>query len=365
MSDSVSIQPNPTMRPIIEISVRLLVIGIFLFWSFLIISPFVNPIIWASVIAVAIYPVFLKISGWMGGRAKLAVALLTLLALALILIPGLMMASSLLHSAQNLAEQVTQGTLDVPPPPEKVKDWPVVGDRLHGAWLQASENLEIFLARYQTQLQNLGSQVLSSVAGAGAGILNLILAILIASFFLLKADSCTTGMTRLANRLAGQERGSSIITLSAATVRSVAVGVLGVAFIQAVLAGIGLMFAGVPAAGIWALIVLFLAIVQLPPALVLLPIAIWVFGSTDSQFTAWAFLIYSLLVSISDSFLKPMLLGRGVDVPMIVILLGAIGGMIHSGIIGLFVGAVVLALGYRLLMVWLEMEDPKETPDPA
>jgi predicted PurR-regulated permease PerM len=137
--------------------------------------------------------------------------------------------------------------------------------------------------------------------------------------------------------------------------------VLGVALIQTFLAAIGLLVMGVPGAGIWAAIVLLLAIMQLPPILILGPIAAWVFSTADPV-PATIFLVYSIIVSFSDGVLKPMFLGRGVDVPMLVILLGAIGGMISSGIIGLFIGAVILALGYQLFQFWLN--DGEENPEP-
>ena len=145
--------------------------------------------------------------------------------------------------------------------------------------------------------------------------------------------------------------------LSTATIRSVAVGVIGIAFIQALLGGLGMMFAGVPAAGLLAIVILVLAIAQLPPILVLLPVIFYVF-SVESTTVAVIFMVWSILVSMSDAVLKPIFLGRGVDAPMLVILLGAIGGMITSGIVGLFIGAVILALGYNLYRVWLKWDDP-------
>ena len=151
--------------------------------------------------------------------------------------------------------------------------------------------------------------------------------------------------------------------MSIATIRSVVKGVLGVAFIQAVLSAIGLVLMDVPAAGVWALIILVLAIVQLPPVLILGPIAVWVFSVADTT-PATIFAIYAVIVSASDSFLKPMFLGRGMDIPMLVILLGAIGGAFMSGIIGLFTGSVTLAVGYKLLVAWMvseEVDDPTDT----
>ena len=143
------------------------------------------------------------------------------------------------------------------------------------------------------------------------------------------------------------KQGEEFTKLAGATIRSVVQGVLGVAIIQSVFAGIVMLIFNIPAAGIWALIVLFLAIIQLPPILILGPIAIYAFSILDTT-SAIIFLVLSIIISLSDTFLKPIFLGRGVDVPTMVILLGAIGGMMLSGIIGLFVGAVVLALAYKV-----------------
>jgi len=155
-----------------------------------------------------------------------------------------------------------------------------------------------------------------------------------------------------------------LLTLSTATIRSVAVGVIGIAFIQAMLGGLGMMFAGVPAAGLLAIVILVLAIAQLPPLVVLLPVVIYVF-SAESTTVAVVFMVWSILVSMSDAVLKPIFLGRGVDAPMLVILLGAIGGMITSGIVGLFIGAVILALGYKLFQVWVEWGNSDDADSPV
>jgi predicted PurR-regulated permease PerM len=160
------------------------------------------------------------------------------------------------------------------------------------------------------------------------------------------------------------EHGSLLADLAEATVRSVTRGILGVALIQALLSGVGLLVAGVPGAGIWAVLCLLLAVMQLPILLVLLPIAIYVF-SYASTVGAVAFLVWSIAVGVSDTFLKPMLLGRGIDVPMLIIFVGAIGGFITTGIIGLFLGSIVLAVSYKLFLVWLEGESAGLAPEEA
>ena len=283
----------------------------------------------------------------------MVVALFAVLGLGLIVVPAVMASSSLFESALALREHISEGTVKVPPPPSGVSDWPVVGAKIHGVWRTASANLESFLNTYNEQVKSVIHGLVATVADVGVQVLKFIFCILIAAIFLANAESCAAGLGVFSTRLFGEGRGPEINQLAAQTVRSVATGVLGVAFVQAFLAGVGMAVAGVPWVGVWSLAVLLLAIVQLPPLVILLPVAAWVFGSADSQIVAWGFLVWSILVGVSDAVLKPMFLGRGVDVPMIVILLGAIGGAILSGVMGLFVGAVILALAYRLLVDWL------------
>jgi predicted PurR-regulated permease PerM len=236
-----------------------------------------------------------------------------------------------------------------------VQEWPVIGERVYAGWLQASTNLSGFMAEHHSQVSNIARALATRLAGAGLGALQFLVSFIIAAVFIASTETTTQAMSRLLTRIAGKD-GEALRALSVATIRSIAVGVLGIAVIQAVAAGLGIALVGVPAAGLWALIVLVLAIMQLPPWLVLLPMAVYVF-SIESTTVAVIFAIWSLIVSFSDAVLKPMLLGRGVDAPMIVILLGAIGGMLMSGIIGLFVGAVVLGLSYKLFRMWLASGD--------
>jgi len=194
-----------------------------------------------------------------------------------------------------------------------------------------------------------------------------VLSMIIAGVFLVSAEGGYKTALTISSSLIG-DRGVALVDLAVATIRSVAKGVLGVAIIQALLSGIGLAVMGVPAAGLWAGAVLILAIIQLPPLIILGPIAFWLFSVADPV-PATIFAVYAFIVSISDSFLKPMFLGRGMEIPMLVILIGAIGGAMLSGIIGLFVGAVILALGYEILVAWMktdELNNPRQPQaDPA
>jgi predicted PurR-regulated permease PerM len=348
-------QTTPTTQAI-EIAIRLGIIFLILAWCLQILSPFVSLVAWGGIIAVAIYKPFLSLVKKLGGRKKLAVTLTTVFSIAVILIPVIFLSSSLMESATRVGNQITAGEVHIAPPSESVREWPLIGEKSYAFWHQASVDLSALLEKYPHHLATIGKKLLSAAKGASLGILQFIISMLIAAAFLSSAESIGASMHRLFTRLAG-DRGEQLLSLSTATIRSVAVGVIGIAFIQALMGGLGMMFAGVPAAGLLAIVILVLAIAQLPPILVLLPVIFYVF-SVESTTVAVIFMIWSIVVSMSDAFLKPLLLGRGVDAPMLVILLGAIGGMITSGIVGLFIGAVILALGYKLFQAWLEWEKP-------
>jgi len=343
---------NSATTQAIEISIRLGVIFLIMAWCLQILTPFIGLVAWGAIIAVAIYKPFLKLVEKLGGRKKLAVTLIVIGSIAAILIPVISLSTSMIESSKTLGEQISAGTVHIAPPSDSVREWPMIGERTYTIWHQASVDLSALLEKHPTQLASAGKKLVGAAKGVGAGIFQFIISMLIAAAFLSSAESAGAAMRRIATRLAG-DQGAPLLELSTATIRSVAVGVIGIAFIQAVLGGLGMMFAGVPAAGLLAIVILVLAIAQLPPILVLLPVIFYVF-SVESTTVAVAFMIWSILVSMSDAVLKPMLLGRGVDAPMLVILLGAIGGMITSGIVGLFIGAVILALGYKLFQVWVE-----------
>jgi predicted PurR-regulated permease PerM len=324
-----------------------------LFWCFKISQPFIEVIAWGIIIAVAIHPGYERLNRMMGGRRRLAAAVMIVVGLIILLVPTIMLTGSLIDTANSYSTHLDAGTLRVPPPPENVRSWPVVGKPSYAFWNLASVNLEAALSKVAPQLKKLGMPLFAAVAGLGVGILKFIVSIIIAGVLLANAAAGSRLALAFMTRLAGDEQGKKALDLSEATVRSVALGILGVALIQTILAGIGFLVVGVPGAGLWALLVLILAIIQLPTILILGPIILYVF-STSSTVTAIVFAIWSLAVGMSDAFLKPLLMGRGVDVPMLVIFIGAIGGFVLSGIIGLFVGAIVFALGYRLFVLWLE-----------
>lgn len=341
----------------VEIAVSLLLIFLIVAWCLQIVAPFVGFVAWGAIIAISVYNPYRSLRDRIG--SKLALALFTGIGLGLVLVPAWMFGGSLFDSVTQFYNNVQSGEFDIPQPDPRVEEWLLVGDKLFAAWSVAAQNFEQFLESYSEQLKNVASFAAGKVAGIGLTILLFMAATVIAAVMLSNDETVKAAMLRFCRRLVG-DRAQDLLDLSVATIRSVTVGVLGIALIQALGTGLGMWLVGVPFSGVWALLVLVLVIAQLPALLVMLPVILWVF-SVESTGVATVFAVWSVAVSMSDIALKPMLLGRGVEAPMLVILLGAIGGMILSGIIGLFVGAVVLALGYKLFQVWLEVGDPAPT----
>ena len=338
----------------LEAVIRIGLVALLVIFCFLIVKAFIPPVLWGVIIAIGIFPLHQKLSLGLGQREKLAAVVLSLCGLALLVVPAVLLFGSAMDGIHFLSNGLKEGTLRVPPPSEKVAGWPVIGKPLNDFWTLAAVNIEAALEKLAPYLKTYGPKVLAAGAGIGLALIQSIISIMIAGVFLVNAPAGKRVALAVFTRLAG-ERGEEFTELSGGTIRSVVQGVLGVAVIQSVLAGIGLVAVGVPAAGLWALIVLFLAVVQLPPLLILGPIIFYVFSVRETT-PAVAFMVWSILVSMSDTFLKPLFLGRGVKVPMLVILLGAIGGMMAYGIIGLFIGPVFLAIGYKLFLSWVAGE---------
>jgi len=352
-----SAEDRAFFRRVLESSIRIGLVLFLVLWCYQIARPFIPPIVWGIILAVASQPIYGALCRAMGGRRSLAAAALVVGALLVLIVPSVLLTASLVESATELAHKVEEGTLEVPPPPAGVAAWPIVGEGVHAFWAEASRNLDAALDPLHPQLKAVGRWVVESGASAGFGLVVFAISIVLAGVLLASGEPAADAARRVAERLV-PEHGAEIVGLADDTVQSVTRGILGTAFIQAFLAGIGLLAAGVPAAGLWALLVLLFAVVQLPPILVLAPIIVWVFASSSAG-VAVMFAIWATAVGLSDNLLKPLLLGRGSEVPMAVIFIGAIGGFMRAGIIGLFVGAVVLAVGHTLYKWWLE--SPTET----
>ena len=324
---------------------------------FNIVRPFLSIVVWGMLIAVAAYPLHVSLTNRLGGREKTSAVIIALIGLTIIILPAWLLGESTLNGVSNLRQALESGAFAVPPPNESVRDWPLIGERTFAFWNEAATNLEATLNRHSEQVKVLVERLVGFFAGTFGAVFQFIFSVIIAAALLLQAEGGYTVTKNITASLVGKGDGSKLTDLAISTVRSVVKGVLGVAIIQSILAAIGLVAIDMPAAGLWAGLVLVLAIIQLPPLLVLGPIAVWYYSVADGM-PATVFLVYALIVSGSDTFLKPMLLGRGLDTPMLVILIGAIGGAISMGIIGLFIGAVALALGYELFVAWMTPDEP-------
>jgi predicted PurR-regulated permease PerM len=317
------------------------------------------PIVGGAIIAVTVFRGYRKLAAALGGRTITAAVLVTLFLLLILVVPSILLGESLVSGVNKVMDSFQSGNLIIPPPPNSVARWPLIGEPIARFWTLASQDLAEAFRQASPLLTRLGSWLLAAAQGAGVALLQLVLAIVIAGAFLANSEPAARFTRAVASRLAG-ERGLILADVAERTVRSVASGILGVALIQALLAGLGFLVAGVPAAGLLTLICLITGVIQLGVVIVLVPVAIYLFSAADTT-TAVGFLIWAILIAPVDNILKPMLLGRGVDVPMLVIFVGAIGGFLSSGIIGLFLGAVVLALGYKLFLVWLQQEETRSS----
>ena len=332
----------------INTAIRVGFIVLLLVWSFLIVRPFIMPVLWGLIIAVAMYPMHEKFTKLLGGRKKLSAILLTIFFLGLLIVPSILFVESTAHGIQRIVHAIETGKSMIPPPSESISEWKIIGKPVYEIWFMASKNVGGLIDKFSHQLQDVAPSLLAMATGLGKTVLLFFISIIIGGALLNQDESAQKSASSIFNTLLGKQ-GDNFVKLAISTIRSVVQGVLGVAFIQALLAGIGFWAIGMPVAGLWTLLILLAAIMQLPTIIILGPLMVYSFSITGTT-PALIFTIWSILVGLSDNVLKPLLLGRGVDVPMLAILLGAIGGMMMSGIIGLFVGAVVLAISYKVFV---------------
>lgn len=320
-------------------------------WCFYIVQPFIVPLVWGLIITVSIFPVYKRLLSLLKGRQKLAAAIVTLVLLLIIVVPVVTLAAAVANSGEDLAQQLAGGSFSIPLPTDKVASWPLIGESLFKYWTLVATSPMEALKPIAPQIKAVGQWLISTGVSLTAAILQLVLAIIVSGVLMANAEGGHRLALAISRRFVGA-RGEEFEQLTETTIRNVAIGVLGVALIQSSLIGLGFAVAGIPAAPLLTLLCFFLAVIQIGPGLVVLPVIIYVFSSHDTFFSM-VFLVWSLFAGLIDNVLKPLLMGRGSRIPMVIIFMGAIGGMIFSGLIGLFVGAVVLALGYELFRAWL------------
>lgn len=342
-------------QTVVDIIIRVGFLIALIAWCFQILTPFFTPVLWGLLIAVILKPMYETLKSRLGGRGKMSATIISFVLVAIVILTSYVFFDSLVSGTRTIGTQLENNDFPLPPPSEKVADWPLIGEKTYKAWKLASENLDAALEKYDKQLSAIGKMMLNSALGTGLGVLQFILSIIIAGILLATSDKGSLFARNFFRKIVG-ERSDEFAEISNVTIKNVAKGILGVAIIQSTLAGIGFILAGVPYAGLWALICLILAIIQIGPALVIIPVIIYLF-STMGLLGAILWTVYFVVVMISDNFLKPILLGKGAPVPMLVIFLGTIGGFITSGFVGMFIGAIILSLGYKLFITWLDEEE--------
>jgi predicted PurR-regulated permease PerM len=340
-----------TNTNIYDISIRLVFLAFIIGWCLMILFPFTSVILWGFILGIALSPLHNKLVKMMGGKPKLASFIIVLACLAIFIIPAWFFLDALIDNVKDLKTSFLAGSLKLPPPPSaSVKTWPVIGEKFYEIWYSASTDLGGTIIKYKSELAGVGSKIARGILSVGGGILQLLVALVIAGVLLAIQDTGES-VRKVVRKLAG-DRGDEFADIIQKTVGNVVKGVLGVAFLQAILIGIGFFLSGVPYAGIWTLLVFLLGVLQIPPALVVLAVAVYLF-SEKSTGTAILWTVYLILAGLSDNVLKPILLGQGAPVPMLVIFLGVIGGFMLSGFIGLFTGAIVMSIGYKLFIAWI------------
>lgn len=343
-------------RTLLDTLIRAGLIATLVVACYEIFHPFLSLMAWALILAITLYPMHGMLKARIGGGEGRAATVLVIIAIAILLVPAYLLGASLSESVQSVIEVVKERGVHIPAPPAAVADWPLIGKPLYSFWAQTAADVSGVLHDAAPHLKGAALGLLGKLAGASIGLLVFIGALIIAGIIMAYGKTGHASALRIANRIVAEGHGRDMVTLCTATIRAVAQGVIGIAFIQMLLIGAGFIVKGVPGAGLLALGVLIIGIMQLPATLITLPVIAYVFFAEGASLAVIIFAIYTFVAGLADNVLKPLLLGRGVDVPMPVILIGALGGMVVGGIIGLFIGPVLLAVGYKLFWQWVDQQ---------
>jgi predicted PurR-regulated permease PerM len=345
--------PGGATQALVVSAIRIGCLALLIYWSLLLVQPFLTIIIWSVILAVALYPVFDWLSVKLRYRA-LAAAIVTIVTLLVILGPATWLGLSLADNLRTLIARFGDGSLVIPPPAEAVKSWPLIGEKTYEIWYEASTNLKSLLIATGPDLKPLGGRLLEAAGNFGINLLKFLVATAISGFLFIPGPALANA-ARNVSQLIATQRGEEFVALAGATIRNVSRGVIGISILQALLVGLGLLVAGVPAAGLLSFLVLFFGIIQIGPSVVMFPLIIWSWFAMETT-AALTFTVYMLPVSLLDNVLRPLVMAKGLSTPMPVILIGVIGGTLVHGLIGLFIGPIVLSISWQLLMTWMHDE---------
>jgi len=338
----------------IDLILKVGLLFLVIFFCFKILNPFIGILVWGLIIAIILFPLFQKLNSWLGKRNKLSSLIITLFFLSLLVLPSIWLVNQLIDGVKFMTDNFQDGNLKIPVPPDSVSEWPIIGRWLFDHWLDLSENFGESVKGFMPQITAWGEKLFGALANTGLGILQFAVSIIIAGIFLIFFEKGSDSGKRIFEKIVG-DRGEEFMNISLVTIRNVTTGVLGVAIIQSALMGTGLILADIPLAAVWIILILIMAISQIPVLLFNIPMIIYLFAFKDPLPAAlWS--VYFLVMGLIDNLLKPLIMGKGTDVPMLVIFLGAIGGFMAFGFIGLFLGAIILSLAYKLYGTWMAYE---------
>ena len=325
--------------------------------SFVVVRPFLGALVWATTLVIATWPLMLKLQAALGGRRGLAVTLMTLALLLIVVLPlSAAIGAIVVNSDRIMALVVAVPDFHFPAAPAWLADIPLVGESAVEQWAKVAGHDAAEIARLATPyIGTITSWFVGAAGSAGGMVVHLLLTIALAAVLYASGDTAATWCRRFGRRLAGS-RGEEVVILAGQATRGVALGVVVTAIAQSLVAGAGLALAGVPRAGILTAIILMLCIAQLGPVLVLVPAIIWLFA-TDATVPGIILVVFTVMALTMDNFLRPFLIKRGADLPLLLILVGVIGGLLAFGLLGLFLGPVVLAITYTLLQNWIADAD--------
>lgn len=352
MTDDFGTGPHTILRhgTIVELAVQICSLALLIYLAVVMVMPFLTIMVWSVILADVMYPAF----DWMVARLRMprvaAALLLILLCFVVLLGPAALLGVSLIETVRSLAERLASGNVAVPPPPEAVKTWPLIGDDLYASWFLASTNLKAALVQIAPLLKPFSGTLLEYAGNAGIGMLKFFIAVVISGFLLLPGPALVDS-GRLVFRRVAAGRGDEFMDLIGATIRNLARGVIGLSLLQALLAGVGFIVAGVPAAGFLSFLILLVGIIQVDALIVIIPVIAWSWIKMDAAM-ALIFSAYMIPVGLLNNLLRPFVMAHGLKTPMLIIFLGVMGGILVHGVIGVFVGPIVLAIGWELLKAW-------------
>jgi len=348
---------------VVQLAIRLGLLAMLVSWCFILVRPFIPILAWSVILAVALYPIYAALSDHLGRRPKLAAVIVTIIAVAIVIGPATWLGLGLVDGLRAISEQLDSDKLVVPSPPAAIRDWPLIGARLYDFWSEASTGLDVAYGRLAPHLKPLVRPVLAIAGSAGLGTIKFLASVILAGFLFPSGPRLVAASRNIMARVM-PGRSDDFVALAGATIRTVSQGVIGIALLQSLLFGIGLKLAGIASAGLLAFAVLILGILQLGSAIVLIPCVIWIWMTKD--FTMASLItLYLVVVGLADNVLKPMFMGRGLTTPMLVIFIGLLGGTLAHGIVGLFVGPIVLAVAWELMMAWIRDEQGCEVSNSA